>query len=300
MAGPSRRVAGRRRSPGEGDGTEAAPTASVPTVPTPIAPNPIVPTRRRTVPPARPAEPTDEPTAEPTIEPTVEVSTVEPTAEPTLEPTAPPTPLPPSLVKPPALLPPTFGPPVPELAPSKRDSLLVPLIAVGLAVVLLAGALFWFGYLDHRKPLHSAVRQPSISASGVYTPGSLEDRDGAQAVQAAVTALPVVLSYDYRSLPAGIAKAKTYLTSGYGKVFDATYAASVSKVATANKAVVQALVRAAGLVNVSNGSATVLAFVDEALISSNGTTTPTISPDRVKVTLLLSRGKWLIDSVQPF
>ena len=173
-------------------------------------------------------------------------------------------------------------------------------LAVLVAVVLALGVLCacgWLVYLQNRPS--PAAQQPVVSDAGIYTPGTISDSTGHSAVQAAVWHLPQVLSYDYRTLDADLAKSLPALTPGFAAQFTSTFTTVVRPVATKNKAVVKALVRAAGLASRSGDSVSVLVFIDEALVSSGGATAPKISQDRVKVTLLRSNNRWLIDSITP-
>ena len=171
---------------------------------------------------------------------------------------------------------------------------------VVLSALLLAalGAGAWLTYLELRPA--PKVRQPVISNSGVYTPGTIPSATGMQALQAAVADVPFVLAYDYRSLPAGLSTSLSKLTPQFAGQFNRTFTTTIEPVATKNKAVVQALVRAAGVSTVSNDSVSCLIFLDETLVQSGGSTSPQVSQDRIQVTMKRQGGHWLIDSITPF
>lgn len=77
-------------------------------------------------------------------------------------------------------------------------------------------------------------------------------------------------------------------------------------VAAKNKAVVKALVRGAGAarINDDDTKAVLLLFVDQLLITSHGTKPgtgqPKISWERVTVTMVNTKGRWLVDDIRPF
>ena len=85
-----------------------------------------------------------------------------------------------------------------------------------------------------------ASTRPAVGADGRYRVGTLPDRD---AVRAAVTALPLALSYDYRAPERTLAAATSTMTPDFADEFRATFDATVRPLAVKEKAVTQAKVR---------------------------------------------------------
>jgi Mce-associated membrane protein len=137
---------------------------------------------------------------------------------------------------------------------------------------------------------------PSSNAGGASSLLSPTSQTG---LQAARTAIPAILSYDYRSISADIAKAKADTTG----VFAKQYAASAGKLLTQAKqvrAIVQATVGSAGVVSAGPGNVVVLLFVDQATVRQvAGQSTPQtrIDQDRVLATMTNVNGAWLVSAL---
>lgn len=146
---------------------------------------------------------------------------------------------------------------------------------------------------------------PADGAAG-YAGGSLpEGRD--VAVSAAVTAVPLALGYDYRTLDAGLEDATALMTDAFAAEFRDTFERSAAELARDQQAVTKATVRAAGLASTSStggDSVVVLVYVDQVLASSTTVkdrdNPVEISQNRVLVGLVQTDGRWLVDSIEPF
>jgi Mce-associated membrane protein len=145
---------------------------------------------------------------------------------------------------------------------------------------------------------------PSISKDGAYHVGSLPDRDGKAAVEAAVDALPIALSYNYRDLAKGLADAQSHMTSSFGTDFANTFNKTAKPQATEQRAVANALVRGAGLVRLDGDSAVCIVYVNQVLASSKTMgqkkSPVRLTQSRVRVGLSQQDGEWLVDSIEPF
>ena len=177
--------------------------------------------------------------------------------------------------------------------PRRRRRVLVPVLVV---LVVAAGATdAW--QVTHRP---STGRMAVVAADGTYDAGSQTDSAPGHALAAAVKAAPLLLSYDYRTLPANLAAALPTLTSTFAPMYSQAFTTSVEPAATTNMAVVQSLVRGGGVVDSTSTTATVLLFVDQTLVQTAGQTAPTVNQDRVTITLKKQGGSWLVDNVTPF
>ena len=183
--------------------------------------------------------------------------------------------------------------------PAVKTSARRVLVAVLVALVVAAAALTWW---VASRPAPSDVR-PAVGQDGSYTVGTIPG-DGRAAVKAAARSLPVALSYDYRTLDAGLAKATKAMTSSFANEFRATFDKTARPLATSSQAVTSASVRGAGLVRVAGDRAVVLAYVDQVLVSSKDSkdkgSPVKLSQNRVKVELRRVDGTWKIDAINPF
>lgn len=149
------------------------------------------------------------------------------------------------------------------------------------------------------------VEVGEVSDDGDFTAGSFSDVADDQAlVQAATDGLAAALSYDYRDLDGGLREATDSMTDTFAASFGDTFTSSVGRLATDTEAVADAVVRGAGVVRHDGGSAAVLVYVDQVLVSSE-TTKDTDAPlvvnqSRVVVEMREVDGTWLIDGIQPF
>lgn len=172
-----------------------------------------------------------------------------------------------------------------------------PLLAVLTVLVLAAAALT--GYLATR-PSPETVR-PMMAESGDYRAGTVPGAGGA--VEAAVEALPVALSTDYRDLEAGLAEATSLMTASFAEEFRSTFDASARGLARQRKSVTEAHVRAAGLVRADGDRATCLLYVDQVLVSSrtmkNRAQPVSVSQTRVLVDLEKVGRVWKVDGIEP-
>ena len=174
------------------------------------------------------------------------------------------------------------------------------LIAV-LLVLLVGSAVLTIRVARHDEP---AVVTPKVLADGRYRVGTVGEDDATAAVKAATKALPVALSYDYRSLDKSLKAATALMTPGFATKFQTTFDKTTRSLATEKQAITSALVRAAGLVGtVEDGKATVLVYLDQVLVSSKVKKAGDplkVSQNRVHVSLRQVDGKWRVSDIEPF
>ncbi|MFF5980534.1 hypothetical protein ACFY78_16990 [Streptomyces olindensis] len=159
-------------------------------------------------------------------------------------------------------------------------------LALALAVLLLAGlvagAVLGRQYLDGRQA--GQARQ--------------------QALAAARTAAPVVLSYDYRHLGRDFARARTHLTGKFAEEYRRTTKAVVGPTARKYHGVVKATVAepagggnpAASVVSASADRAVVLLFVNQVTRSTQ-VTGSRVDLNRVRMTLTRTSEGWKVSAV---
>ena len=115
-------------------------------------------------------------------------------------------------------------------------------------------------------------------------------------VGAATSGVATVLSYDYRHLDTDFARAQGLLTPKFRKQYDDTTAKGVRPLATKYKAISSADVSAAGVVEAARDRAVVLVFVNQTVTNSQ-LSAPRLDRSRIKVSLVRSNGRWLIDKL---
>ncbi len=157
-------------------------------------------------------------------------------------------------------------------------------IAVALVTVLAVavGGYFWFQNHRHDEQVDA----------------------GQEASAAAERALPFVLSYDYRQLPADKARAVRYLSPKYQKEYTATFDKLIASTdgrpgpAKQTSAVVKATVRSVGVVDSESDVAKVIVFIDQATTKNGGT--PKFSLNRLTVSMVRSGNSWLVDNINSY
>jgi Mce-associated membrane protein len=157
-------------------------------------------------------------------------------------------------------------------------------VAVALLTVLViaVGGYFWFQNNRHDEQVDA----------------------GQEASAAAERALPFVLSYDYRQLPADRSRAVRYLSPQYQKEYTATFDKLIASTdgqpgpAKQTSAVVKATVRSVGVVDSESDVAKVIVFIDQATTKGGGT--PKFSLNRLTVSMVRSGNSWLVDNINSY
>lgn len=134
-----------------------------------------------------------------------------------------------------------------------------------------------------------SLREPGADTSSGHS---------AAAAQAKLS-LEQMLSFDYRTFDADSAKVQPLLAGPFRSEFTSTMAAQIKPLAQKSKSVVRARVYDVGVVNASERSVTVLAFVNQAKTSSD-LERPAIDQNRVIATLTKVDGRWLISGLRAF
>jgi Mce-associated membrane protein len=123
--------------------------------------------------------------------------------------------------------------------------------------------------------------------------GSTGERD--RALAAAKSEVPLILSYDYTSFDAGLAKAKAQLTGRAVTDYTTAMVQSIKPAAIKAKAVVQAQTDGAGVESVSpDGRQVTVVVLGEQKVTNSTLSAPRTDLFRVRATLDLVDGHWLI------
>ena len=150
------------------------------------------------------------------------------------------------------------------------------LLAVILGVLVLAG-------------VAALVFATTFSVSA----GSTSERD--QALAAAKSEVPTILSYDYKTFDAGLAKSKAVLTGRAVDDYTKAMTTSIKPNAVKVKAVVQASTDGAGVESVSDdGKQVTVVVFGEQKVTNSTLSAPRVDLFRVRATLDLVKGKWLV------
>jgi Mce-associated membrane protein len=171
----------------------------------------------------------------------------------------------------------TPDPAQPDSQPPSRASWRAPVGLVALLAVLLLALAGLDGWLLASRP----------------GAGSRSERD--QALSSAKTAVPAILSYDYRHFDSDVSTARGRLTgravTDYAQAMDRTIKPTATKV----HAVVQAQTDGAGVEAVSaDGKQVTVVVFGEQKVTNTSLSQPRIDLFRVRVTLDRVGGQWLV------
>lgn len=148
-------------------------------------------------------------------------------------------------------------------------------VLLALVAVLLAGVSGWL-----------AMAAPGRA-------GSVSQRD--QALSAAKSSVALILSYDYRTFDAGLAKARAQLTGRAQTDYVQAMTSTIKPAAEKSKVVVQAQTENAGVETVSaDGKQVTVVVFGQQKVTNTSLSAPRIDPFRVRTTLNLVDGHWLV------
>jgi len=123
--------------------------------------------------------------------------------------------------------------------------------------------------------------------------GSVNQRD--QALSAAKSSVAQILSYDYRSFDAGLAKAKAQLTGRANSDYVQAMTSTIKPAAIKSKVIVQAQTDSAGVETVSaDGKQVTVVVFGQQKVTNTALSSPRIDPFRVRATMDLVAGHWLV------
>lgn len=159
---------------------------------------------------------------------------------------------------------------------SRPRRLLAPLLGLGVAAALLAGA----------------------AGLALSDPSGQEAQTRA-ATSTARTSIEQMLSYNYKSIDAQAARIEGLLTGSFKEEFAQAMDKDIKPLAVKNKTVVQARVSDVGVMEQAEGRVKVLAFVNQATVGADAAQ-PAVDQNRVIATLTRVGDRWLISDVQAF
>ena len=117
------------------------------------------------------------------------------------------------------------------------------------------------------------------------------------AMKSARELVPVLLSYDYRTLNGDLARARKTTTSAFRGDFDKLVTSVVSPTAAERQVSTHAVVSGAGVVSSSSSRVTILVFVTQT--SSSAGKSPVVTGSRVKVLMAKTAAGWRIAGLDP-
>ena len=180
-------------------------------------------------------------------------------------------------------------PPVPDLAPAEPsgDTAAVParrgrglvtvLAALVAALALLTGFLGW--------------RVQQTQGAGPVA------ASGSAGLDAARAAARLVFSYDYRHLAQDFKAGRATTTGQFQADYDKTTARLLADVAPRYKAVVVAVVSDAAVVTATENRVLTLVFLNQQS-SSTLIAQPKVTQARVEMTMVRTRGQWLVSTIR--
>lgn len=168
--------------------------------------------------------------------------------------------------------------PEPSAAPARPGfRRLLPVLALALVAVLMAGANGYVWYAVQRNAATETARQQGLAAS----------RDAAR----------LLFSYDYRSLAKDFSMGLSLTTGPFRQQYQDTTTKVVTDVAKKYHAVVQATVVQAGVVRADPSTVVTLVFVNQVTTSTR-VTGQKVDLSRVRMTLDHVGGRWLVAKVE--
>jgi Mce-associated membrane protein len=148
---------------------------------------------------------------------------------------------------------------------------------VTVLTLLVAGSGVAAGLLDTQTSNNTSTQQ---------------ERDAA--VAAAKTEIPQILSYNYKTLSADLARASADTTGQFSGQFGVLASQLIGPNATKQQTVTKAAVPVAAAVDSSGNEVTVLVFVDQSTTSKTQPKAQTNS-SQLRVTMQKVNGRWLVE-----
>jgi Mce-associated membrane protein len=122
-----------------------------------------------------------------------------------------------------------------------------------------------------------------------------QERDAA--VAAAKTEIPQILSYNYKTLNADLARASADTTGQFSGQFGVLASQLIGPNATKQQTVTKAAVATAAAVDSSGDEVTVLVFLDQST-TSKAQPKAQVSSGQLRVTMQKVNGRWLVEQFQ--
>jgi Mce-associated membrane protein len=120
--------------------------------------------------------------------------------------------------------------------------------------------------------------------------------------RAATTAVTDMLSYDYQSLDADLARGQAHLTPAFARQYKSVTDATVREIAAENKVVTSATAPAVAVVSAKATTVRLLMYVNQLTSSSprgKKDENNVVQVSRINVTMQKSDGRWLVSDLRP-
>jgi Mce-associated membrane protein len=148
-----------------------------------------------------------------------------------------------------------------------------------------------------------AVVVAALAVTDTILAGRASDRSAVQAasrdaVKAAATRVPAILSYNYKTLAHDLKAAQANTTGAFHGDYQKLLATVVEPSAKSKKIINKATVTGAAVVSGDAKHVVVLVFVTQSTTSASGGT-PLVSGSRVNVTMTKTHGAWLVSALNP-
>lgn len=129
---------------------------------------------------------------------------------------------------------------------------------------------------------------------------SQRSADGARAdaVTAATTKVPSLLSYSYSSFGSDLAHAESNVTSQFWDTYGHLMTTQIEPAARQGHVVTQATVAGTSVISAGSGTATLLMFLDQQTKTS-AKTESVLNDTAVRVVMRQVNGTWLVDGLTP-
>jgi Mce-associated membrane protein len=118
-------------------------------------------------------------------------------------------------------------------------------------------------------------------------------------IAAAKTGITATLSYNYKTLPADMARAERSMAPAFKTTYVQTMQRQVIPLASKTQTSTTASVPEVGVKSVSPTTATVLAFADQVVRNNQLSTDGRLDRTRIEADLVLVDGHWLISKLRP-
>ncbi|MFD4326908.1 hypothetical protein ACFWQC_19870 [Nocardioides sp. NPDC058538] len=122
-------------------------------------------------------------------------------------------------------------------------------------------------------------------------------RDRTDALAAAKSRVPVLLSYDHRTLEADLARSKKQTTGRFGTDYTELLDGPVAKVAAQKQISTKATISGAGVVRATGSQVLVLVFLTQTTVAPG--VEPSISASRVEVKMQRVGNDWKVAGLTP-
>jgi hypothetical protein len=189
---------------------------------------------------------------------------------------------------------PPAEPAIPAVTTGPQAQSRISRLAVGAVALAVVALVLLAVVMQQVSSQTAADHRLQAESAGSYLAGP----SAKAAAQAASTEVRATLTYSYKTLHADFLNAEKGLTPAFRTSYDHTTATSVTPLATKYHAVSSASVAGAGVSAATATTATVLLFVDQT-VQNTQLPQPRLDRSRIKVAMVKTNGRWLINGLTP-